>query len=143
MMAAFAACGLPGFANFAGEMTVLFGAWKAFRVITVLAAWGALIVGAVYMLRAVRALLHGPVLAKWAQVADAPHLWRKAPFGILLAALLVFGFFPSLLTDKIQPSAARILEALGTQTTPARARVPIAMRNSVLNPPLTEASPLE
>ena len=31
MMAAFAGCGLPGFANFAGEVTVFFGAWKAFR----------------------------------------------------------------------------------------------------------------
>ena len=30
MMAAFAGCGLPGFANFAGEITVFFGAWKAF-----------------------------------------------------------------------------------------------------------------
>src|SRR5438477_6855113 len=29
MIAAFAGCGLPGFANFAGECTVLFGAWRA------------------------------------------------------------------------------------------------------------------
>ena len=29
MMAAFAGCGLPGFANFAGEITVFFGAWKS------------------------------------------------------------------------------------------------------------------
>src|SRR6516165_9542007 len=29
MMAGFAGCGLPGFANFAGEVTVFFGAWKA------------------------------------------------------------------------------------------------------------------
>src|SRR6185295_14086948 len=28
LMAAFAGCGLPGFANFAGEVTVLFGAWS-------------------------------------------------------------------------------------------------------------------
>src|SRR5438477_1554937 len=30
MMAALAGCGLPGFANFAGEVTVFFGAWKVF-----------------------------------------------------------------------------------------------------------------
>ena len=104
MMAAFAGCGLPGFANFAGEITVFFGAWKVFPVVTVLACWGALIIGAVYMLRAIRALLHGPLLDQWAGVADAPHLWRKAPFIILLASLLIFGCFPSLLTDKIAPS---------------------------------------
>ena len=143
MMAAFAACGLPGFANFTGEVTVLFGAWKAFRGITVLAAWGALIVGAVYMLRAVRALLHGPIAEKWTQITDAPHLWRKTPFVLLLAALLIFGFFPSLLTDKIQPSATRILEAFGSQTAPVRASAPIASHDQVLNRPHTEGSILE
>src|SRR5207253_444106 len=39
MMAALAGCGLPGFANFAGEVTVLFGAWKTFRFVTILACW--------------------------------------------------------------------------------------------------------
>ena len=106
MIAAFAACGLPGFANFAGEITVFFGAWKAFPLVTILACWGALIIGAVYMLRAVRAMLHGPLPDQWAAVADAPHLWRKAPFILLLACLLVFGCFPRLLTDKIQPSVS-------------------------------------
>jgi NADH-quinone oxidoreductase subunit M len=104
MMAAFAGCGLPGFANFAGEITVFFGAWQSFRLVTILACWGALIIGAVYMLRAVRAMLHGPLPEQWTKVADAPHLWRKAPFILLLASLLIFGCFPRLLTDKIQPS---------------------------------------
>jgi len=101
MMAAFAGCGLPGFANFAGEITVFFGAWQTFKVVTIFACWGALIIGAVYMLRAVRAMLHGPLAEQWATVADAPHLWRKLPFALLLACLLIFGCFPRLLTDKI------------------------------------------
>jgi len=52
VMAAMAGCGLPGFLNFVGEFTVFFGAWQvpALRVVTVLAVWGALIIGAVYML---------------------------------------------------------------------------------------------
>ncbi len=106
MMAAFAGCGLPGFANFAGEITVFFGAWKPFQLVTILACWGALIIGAVYMLRAIRAMLHGPLPDQWASVADAPHLWRKTPFILLLAGLLVFGCFPRLLTDKIQFSVS-------------------------------------
>jgi len=109
IMAAFAGCGLPGFANFAGEITVFFGAWKSFPPVTVLACWGALIVGAIYMLRAIRSMLHGPLPENWAGVADAPHAWRKAPFVLLLASLLVFGCFPHLLTEKISPSAAGIL----------------------------------
>ena len=54
VMAMMAGCGLPGFANFAGEAMVLFGAWKVYQGITALACWGALIIGAVYMLRAIR-----------------------------------------------------------------------------------------
>ena len=109
MMAAFAACGLPGFANFAGEITVFFGAWKSFPQATILAGWGALIIGAIYMLRAIRSMLHGPLPEKWANVADAPHLWRKTPFILLLASLFVFGCFPRLLSDKITPNAQQIV----------------------------------
>jgi len=109
VMAAFAGCGLPGFANFVGEVTVFFGAWTAFPLVTALACWGALIVGAVYMLRAVRAVMHGPLRENATAVRDASNLWVKLPFALLLAALLVFGCLPRLLTDKIHPSAAGLL----------------------------------
>jgi NADH-quinone oxidoreductase subunit M len=122
-MAALAGCGLPGFANFVGEVSVFFGAWSqpALRTITVLAVWGALIIGAVYMLRAVRATLHGPITERWNQVADA-NAWRKIPHGLLLASLLSFGFFPKMLTAKIMPVTDKIV-AMATvkenQTAPA------------------------
>jgi len=109
LMAAMAGCGLPGFANFVGEVTVFFGAWKVFPLVTTLALWGALVIGAVYMTRAIRNILHGPVPEKWSQLADASGLWRKIPYALLLVSLLVFGFFPSLLTDKIVPDVARIV----------------------------------
>lgn len=112
IIAAFAGCGLPGFANFAGEITVFFGAWQepSLRLVTVLACWGALIIGAIYMLRAIRNVLHTQLPERWAHVADAPHIWRKGPFIILLACLLVFGCFPRLLADKITPSASAIVQ---------------------------------
>jgi NADH-quinone oxidoreductase subunit M len=111
VMAAFAGCGLPGFANFAGEVTVFFGAWQepGLRWVTVLACWGALIIGAIYMLRAVRNILHAELAERWSNLTDA-NLWRKLPFVILLASLLVFGCFPRLLTDKINPSAWKIVQ---------------------------------
>src|SRR6266404_2930405 len=128
MMGAFAACGLPGFANFAGEVTVFFGAWKAFRLVTILACWGALIVGAVYLLRAVRAMLHGPLLAQWATISDAPHLWRKAPFVLLLASLFVFGCFPRLLTDKIAPTLqANLAQVFVTPAATAASEAPLPL----------------
>jgi NADH-quinone oxidoreductase subunit M len=106
VMAAFAACGLPGFANFPGEAAVLFGAWNAFRVVTVLACWGALVIGAVYMLRAVRSILHAELPARWTAVADAANLWRRLPYAVLIGCLLLFGCFPRLLTDKIKAAQA-------------------------------------
>jgi len=109
IMAMLAGCGLPGFANFVGEAMVFFGAWKAFPLATLLAVWGGLVIGAVYMLRAIRNILHGPVVESCAAMTDAANAWRKLPFALLVASLLVFGFLPGLLTEKIKPSAAEIV----------------------------------
>ncbi len=110
VMAAMAGCGLPGFANFAGEALIFFGAWTEFRVVTILAAWGALVIGAVYMLRAVRSILHGPLPQQWHAAQDASTLWCRLPFALLIGALLLFGFFPALLTKKIEPVAKQIVK---------------------------------
>jgi len=118
-MAMLAGCGLPGFANFVGEAMVFFGSWKTLPLVTGLAVWGGLIIGAVYMLRAIRNILHGPLVEECAGVADAPHAWRKLPFAMLLSALLAFGFFPGMLTEKIEPSAKGILTMVGARTSRA------------------------
>jgi NADH-quinone oxidoreductase subunit M len=113
LMAAMAGCGLPGFANFVGEATVFFGSWKAFPMVTVIALWGALVIGGIYMTRAVRNILHGPLPEKWSSLTDATNTWRKLPYALLLVSLLVFGFLPKLLTEKINPDARKIV-ALAT-----------------------------
>ena len=68
IMAMLAGCGLPGFANFPGEMMVLFGSWGSPPpalpspippAVVVVAIWGALVIGGVYMLRAIRNIWHG------------------------------------------------------------------------------------
>ncbi len=110
LMAAMAGCGLPGFANFVGEVTVFFGAWKVFPLVTMFALWGGLIIGAVYMTRAVRNVLHGPLPEKWGQLADATDIWRKLPYALLLASLLLFGCFPKLLSNQIEPDAKKIVQ---------------------------------
>lgn len=127
VMAAFAGCGLPGFANFPGELMVLFGAWKPLQPYVVAAAWGALLIAAIYMLRAVRAMLHGPVPQKWLAVPDA-NTWRKVPFVLLLAGLFTFGIWPRLLTDKIQPSAELIVAAETGPRTSSSAAIVIIQR---------------
>ena len=122
LMAMMAGCGLPGFANFVGEATVFFGAWKMFPAITVIALWGALVIGGIYMTRAIRNILHGPLPEKWNSLTDASNAWRKLPYALLLASLLVFGFVPKLLTEKINPDAQKIV-ALATGSTAVSAVV--------------------
>jgi NADH-quinone oxidoreductase subunit M len=119
LMAAMAGCGLPGFANFVGEVTVFFGAWKVFPLVTGLALWGALLIGALYMLRAVRNILHGPLPENFSNLIDA-GLWRKLPYVLLLASLFLFGIWPRLLTEKITPDAQKIVVmANGSAAVPA------------------------
>ncbi len=140
VMAMFAGCGLPGFANFPGEALVLFGSWSTHRAATVLAAWGALVVAAVYMLRAVRVIWHGPVADRWQALTDAPSLWVKLPFALLLTALLIFGCYPRLLIDKIAPVVETIAQQAGAPrailTARARpaGRTPAAPRQPVPAP---------
>ena len=115
---------------------MLFGAWQSFRLVTVLACWGALIIGAVYMLRAVRTILHGPCPDKWTKVADAPHWWRKTPFVALLACLFVFGLFPRTLSDKLEPAVQSVLARTGTPAaSAAQAAFTPAFSASLDHPP--------
>ena len=108
-----AGCGLPGFAGFPGEALVLFGNWDRSAFITGLAIWGALIIGGVYMLRGIRDIWHGE--KEWPDLSDASTLWRRLPYGLLLASLLVFGCFPRLLTDNIKASVAPVVRLVGAE----------------------------
>jgi NADH-quinone oxidoreductase subunit M len=110
MIALLAGCGVPGFANFVGEAMVLFGAWHGQGWVAGLALWGALVIGAIYMLRAAQAVLHGPLGQKWTAIEDTTNPWRRVPFILLTASLLVLGCYPRLMTDKIRTSAEAMLE---------------------------------
>jgi len=109
VMAVMASSGLPGFANFPSEVMVFIGAWHrgtmVFQIATICAVWG-IVVTATYLLRAVRASFFGPFDEKWSMLKDATTLLRKFPYALLLAALLVVGFYPRILTDIIQKRVA-------------------------------------
>jgi NADH-quinone oxidoreductase subunit M len=109
--ATFASIGLPGFANFASEVMVFFGAFGSqpvghcpysYKIATVLALWG-VVISAVYMLRAYRAVFMGETGKRWAGFQDiVPNL--RWPVMLLLALLLVAGFFPQLFLSLLTPS---------------------------------------
>jgi NADH-quinone oxidoreductase subunit M len=110
-LAAFAAIGLPGFANFTGEVMVLFGTFRnganpdrftMFQVATVLALWG-VVLSAVYMLRAYRSVFMGALPEPWSGTTDLRRTLR-VPIGILVAMSLWFGFFPQSFVRIVSPT---------------------------------------
>ncbi len=113
-VATFAAIGLPGFSNFAGEILIFFGAFRVgadwqgfhlFQIATVLALWG-VVISAVYMLRAYRAIFMGPVASRLRNWNEQPALVTtlRWPALLLIAATLVVGFFPNTFVHLLRPA---------------------------------------
>ena len=110
MVAAMASIGLPGLANFAGEIMIFFGAWSAHPVLVVVAAWG-VVLSAVAMLRAVRAIAFGPV-SKSVEHAETPDLVGIAqiwPFALLTAFLFLIGLIPLVVLGPARPVLERLV----------------------------------
>ena len=109
-LATFASIGLPGFANFASELLVFFGAFKnstpgagfnEFQIVGTIALWG-VVISSVYMLRAYRAIFMGERQARWQTVQDMPLSLGWAVI-LLVAALLVVGIAPRTVLDAVEP----------------------------------------
>jgi NADH-quinone oxidoreductase subunit M len=110
-IAAFASIGLPGFANFTGEVMVLFGAFRnganpdgfgIYQIAAVLGLWG-VVISAVYMLRAYRAVFMGTLGEAVGEVTDLPRSLRL-PLGLLVAMTMWFGFFPQSFVKMVSPT---------------------------------------
>ncbi len=108
-LGAFAAIGLPGFANFAAEIMIFFGAFRngfdfqhfhMFQWTTLLALWG-VVISAVYMLRAYRRTFFGSSTTP--AISDIAFPLRL-PIALLVASSLFFGFFPQTLVEKVAPA---------------------------------------
>jgi NADH-quinone oxidoreductase subunit M len=103
--ATFASIGLPGFANFWGELTIFVALWKFSPLITALAVAG-VIISAIYGLRSAARVFFGPETSRMAEVAQrhppADLAWaEKFPALVLLAALLFVGFWPKSISEPI------------------------------------------
>jgi NADH-quinone oxidoreductase subunit M len=109
-LATFASIGLPGFANFASELLVFFGAFKTaspgaafngYQWAAVCGLWG-VVLSAVYMLRAYRGIFFGERSSRWSGVKDVS--WSVGwPVVLLVATLLVLGFAPQLILQAVEP----------------------------------------
>ncbi len=113
--ATFASIGLPGFANFWGELAIFVSLWNFSPLVTVLAVAG-VIISAIYGLRASANVFFGqPTEQFTAVMAQHPATdlrWsEKTPALILLVALLFIGFWPKSVSTHINAALADVVPA--------------------------------
>ena len=106
--ATFASIGLPGFANFWGQLAIFVALWKYSPLITSLAVAG-VVISAIYGLRAAARVFFGPATERMNEVASrqppADLRWsERVPALVLLAALLFIGFWPRSLSSAVNPA---------------------------------------
>ena len=105
-IAAMASIGLPGLANFSGEVLVFLSAFQDYdpangfgpvQIACILAIWG-VVISAVYMLRAFRDIFQGPSVKSTEKAVDMT-LIDHIPAVLLIVALLAVGCYPNLLLN--------------------------------------------
>lgn len=111
-----ASIGLPGFANFWGELAIFVAAWEFSPWLTVGAVAG-VVISAIYGLRAAARVFFGPASEQFAKVAaEKPPVdlrWgEKVPALILLIALLFVGFWPKSISTPLNAALEAIYPAL-------------------------------
>lgn len=108
-IAAMASIGLPGLANFSGEVLVFLSAFRFYtpaeglgpvQIACILAIWG-VVISAVYMLRAYRDIFQGPPVTTTVKALDLTWA-ERVPAIILIVALLAVGCYPNLLLNILE-----------------------------------------
>jgi len=113
VLAGFAALGLPGMAGFAAELNIFMGAFSASPLAKIGAGLAVLsiIFTAVYVLRGVNAVLHGPAMEGSEKLSDAAFV-DKVPLVMLLACILVLGMYPGPISNLLDHALQPILNNL-------------------------------
>jgi NADH-quinone oxidoreductase subunit M len=108
-IAAMASIGLPGLANFSGEVLVFLSAFRGYdgttglgpvQIACILSIWG-VVISAVYMLRAYRNIFQGPAVKATEAAADLT-LSDRIPALLLVIALFAVGLCPNLLLNLLK-----------------------------------------
>ncbi|MGL4401160.1 MAG: complex I subunit 4 family protein [Luteolibacter sp.] len=108
-IAAMASIGLPGLANFSGEILVFLSAFAGYdgtkglgpvQIACILSIWG-VVISAVYMLRAYRSIFQGPTVKSTESAADLT-LADRIPATLLVLALFAVGLYPNLLLNLLK-----------------------------------------
>lgn len=123
---AFASIGLPGFGNFASEVLIFFGAFgrgggtglqfSPFQIATFFALWG-VVISAVYMLRAFRAIFMGPA-DNAAPTWTDPVPMTRWPIILLIVGLFASGFAPNYFLGAVRPTLEKLTAGTAASAAP-------------------------
>ncbi|MDP3850604.1 MAG: NADH-quinone oxidoreductase subunit M [Luteolibacter sp.] len=109
-LAVFASLGLPGLSGFVGEFLIFNGVFALTPGVAVLSVLG-LLFTAVFLLRMMRKVFHGPfkpALAKWPDLSNGERLL----FGLATALIVIPGLFPQALLRFANPGIVELLDLL-------------------------------
>ena len=110
IIAALTGIGVPCLASFWGELVVFLSCVQVYPLRGALAI-GALVVGALFMLRVVQKTCYGPKNERFAHLPDV-SLGLGVPRIILAAVIVIVGLFPGLLFDMITSAAVPFFSRL-------------------------------
>ena len=113
MLFTIANVGLPGTSGFVGEFLTLIGVFRENTWIGVLAATG-VILSAAYALWLYRRVVFGDLIKEALRSITDMTPRERAIFAPLIAATLILGVYPSLVTDAIGPSVEALLNQYDT-----------------------------
>jgi len=103
-----ASLGLPGLNGFVSEFLVVRGSWPVFTWLVLISMLGLLFTGS-YILKGIRAVLHGPFNMHWKDYnleIEVREVFAIAP---LMALMLVTGLVPNWILTVINQSVTRFL----------------------------------
>jgi NADH-quinone oxidoreductase subunit M len=103
--------GMPGFSGFVAEFPVFMGAWRVAPWVAIIAILGILITAA-YIFLVIRRVFFGETPAELLRIEDI-SVMDKIAIGLLMAATVGVGLFPSLLSTMIQTGVNHVMSLLG------------------------------
>ncbi len=115
VMAVLANAGLPGFANFWGEIGIFIGIWN-FKTWLVVPAVAGILISALYGLRAARRIFFGDYSEAVQKKAgfegmEDIRLSERLPALILVVVLLLVGFWPRVISDSLNDALQSLYPA--------------------------------
>tara|TARA_B110000263_G_C15290826_1_gene503233 strand:- start:1356 stop:2102 length:747 start_codon:yes stop_codon:yes gene_type:complete len=111
VVAGLASLGLPGTSGFVSEITIFLGAFPAFKLATIIAAFGVVLTAA-YILWMIQRSMFGPEKERFAQIGDATAV-QVIPIGLLIVSIIGVGIYPAFVSDVFTEGITEMLNITG------------------------------